>query len=456
MGVIDEGALEKISFIANLTKHIHVHAPAGKKSEEDERDLAPYFPQFMWLVRDFGLKLVDQDNNPITSRQYLDNALGKPSKDKSKNELRQVIQTVFPYRDCVTLVRPVVEEDELQNLDKLPEETLREKFRTDVNILTKKVLGKVKPKMILGQPINGSAFLNMVRSYIEAINTGAVPTIRNAWESVSELENKRAVEEAIAMYQHVMEELSKKFPVDHNELVKEHQQNHLKAKEEFSIRALGEQKDEYLTLLEIKLIEELDKFVLRNDEASEKQCKKLFDTIYTTIEAGLQKDEFPNCTELSHQWKTLVDKHYLPQAKGKFKYILLSDYLLERMSESLVLLDQSLTKKLQEQHAVERELLRSEINVEREDKKKLREEFTEVKQGLKSQLEKSEASANSLQTQLTTAQKSISELTQERDRLAKELNDLKNKNRGPDNSSSDLPEVQSSKKKKNKGGCVIQ
>jgi hypothetical protein len=28
MGVIDEGALEKISFIANLTKHIHVHSPS--------------------------------------------------------------------------------------------------------------------------------------------------------------------------------------------------------------------------------------------------------------------------------------------------------------------------------------------------------------------------------------------------------------------------------------------
>lgn len=77
---------------------------AGKDDETDTRDLAPYFPQFMWLLRDFGLKLVDPDGNSITSRQYLESALTKMSKDKSKNEVRSVITSVFPYRDCTTLV----------------------------------------------------------------------------------------------------------------------------------------------------------------------------------------------------------------------------------------------------------------------------------------------------------------------------------------------------------------
>ena len=137
MGVIDENALEKISFIANLTKHIHVHSPgtisfnieisesfllidtlAGKDDEVDSQELAPYFPQFTWLLRDFGLKLVDADGNPITSRQYLESALTKQSKDKSKNELRTTITTVFPYRDCVTLVsnsKSIFESSEYEN-----------------------------------------------------------------------------------------------------------------------------------------------------------------------------------------------------------------------------------------------------------------------------------------------------------------------------------------------------
>ena len=76
----------------------------------------------------------------------------------------------------------MVDEDELQNLDKVPYENLREKFRNDAEAFAKKILGKVKPKLVFGQSINGHAFLNLVKSYVEAINTGAVPTIRNAWE----------------------------------------------------------------------------------------------------------------------------------------------------------------------------------------------------------------------------------------------------------------------------------
>lgn len=50
----------------------------------------------------------------------------------------------------------MVDEDDLQNLDKVPYENLRDKFRNDVEIFTKKVLGKVRPKIVFGQPINGT------------------------------------------------------------------------------------------------------------------------------------------------------------------------------------------------------------------------------------------------------------------------------------------------------------
>lgn len=38
--------------------------------------------------------------------------------------------SAFTDRDCVTLVRPVVDEEELQELDKIPYDQLRDKFRT--------------------------------------------------------------------------------------------------------------------------------------------------------------------------------------------------------------------------------------------------------------------------------------------------------------------------------------
>ena len=44
MGSIDESALEHLSFVSNISKHI-----------ETNTNLANHMPKFMWVVRDFSL-----------------------------------------------------------------------------------------------------------------------------------------------------------------------------------------------------------------------------------------------------------------------------------------------------------------------------------------------------------------------------------------------------------------
>mgnify|MGYP002632512602 FL=1 len=60
VGSIDEGALNNLSLVVNLTKHIHVRS-AAQGGEDDGADFAKYFPSFLWLVRDFTLQLVTPD-----------------------------------------------------------------------------------------------------------------------------------------------------------------------------------------------------------------------------------------------------------------------------------------------------------------------------------------------------------------------------------------------------------
>jgi GTPase SAR1 family protein len=72
MGMIDEHALDKLSLVANLTQNIQVKSNSNKTSE---RELSDYFPGFLWLLRDFSLKLEDESGRVITSSQYLENAL---------------------------------------------------------------------------------------------------------------------------------------------------------------------------------------------------------------------------------------------------------------------------------------------------------------------------------------------------------------------------------------------
>ena len=72
MGPIDENALSNLSLIVNLSKSIQI-----KKGEAaiDADEMAEYFPSFLWILRDFSLRLEDQEGNKISQKKYLENSL---------------------------------------------------------------------------------------------------------------------------------------------------------------------------------------------------------------------------------------------------------------------------------------------------------------------------------------------------------------------------------------------
>ena len=86
----------------------------------------------MWVVRDFSLKLLDQSGNPITAKEYLDNALvlqkGTSDAVQNKNKIRRLITSYFTERDCFTIVRPTEDEKSLQKLEKIPDSAMRPEF----------------------------------------------------------------------------------------------------------------------------------------------------------------------------------------------------------------------------------------------------------------------------------------------------------------------------------------
>ena len=75
-------------------------------------------PKFLWVVRDFTLQLVDDENKEISAKQYLERALedaqtSSASEAGSKNDVKEHIRKFFPQRDCYTMVRPIVDESNL-------------------------------------------------------------------------------------------------------------------------------------------------------------------------------------------------------------------------------------------------------------------------------------------------------------------------------------------------------
>jgi hypothetical protein len=41
----------------------------------DPEEVSKYFPAFLWVVRDFSLRLINQEGDKISSKQYLEDAL---------------------------------------------------------------------------------------------------------------------------------------------------------------------------------------------------------------------------------------------------------------------------------------------------------------------------------------------------------------------------------------------
>ena len=85
--------------------------------EGDPDELAKFFPSFMWVVRDFTLRLLDTDGNKINSKEYLEQSLreqrGTSDAVENKNRVRRMITSFFKDRDCYTMVRPTEDERDL-------------------------------------------------------------------------------------------------------------------------------------------------------------------------------------------------------------------------------------------------------------------------------------------------------------------------------------------------------
>ena len=225
-GTINENALEQLELVVQMTERIKVGGGSGGKGSkqgsfseqpgaassspsggggQDLAALAHFFPAFLWILRDFSLELTNAAGQPISPNEYLEDALRPTASTKKgaaeKNRIRQAIRSVFESRQCVTLVRPVAEERDLQRVSSLGAGQLRNEFASQIQSLKAMIPSLAAPKSIDGVQLNGKAFVALANSYIASINAGSVPTIRTAFANVQEIQGREAVDAAWAEIQ---------------------------------------------------------------------------------------------------------------------------------------------------------------------------------------------------------------------------------------------------------------
>ena len=281
-GTIDENAISSLSFVLNLSKTIKLK---NSFKEDNKDELAQYFPYFLWLLRDFSLRLVDKNGKNITEKQYLESALenikGGENNEiiQEKNRVRTLIRTYFPERDCFALVRPVEEEKNLQKLQFLPDEELRVEFLEQAKNFRNKVFKKIKPKTFHGQMISGSMLVELVQSILDSINGGGIPVIENSWKYVMNNECVKKGKELIEMFANELRtyrDLNKNrddFFINLKNNIHSISQKYI---DEFTSNNLldDETKREYIEKLKNKMNNELARFNKENEKIFEEKFLK--------------------------------------------------------------------------------------------------------------------------------------------------------------------------------------
>ena len=190
VGTIDENSINDLSLVVNISKNIKLN----HNSNEPE-DLSHLFPSFVWLLRDFMLRLEDSEGNVITAKQYLENGLanapGETDGILAKNKVRETIRRYFKERDCVTMIRPVDEEAKIQSLNQLDQSELKPEFLQEATTFLDKIKKKLKPKTMLDKHMTGGMLGELLVSICNSLNEGSVPGLESAWDYVIKEESNK-------------------------------------------------------------------------------------------------------------------------------------------------------------------------------------------------------------------------------------------------------------------------
>ncbi|XP_069057445.1 guanylate-binding protein 2-like [Pleurodeles waltl] len=297
MGTINQQALEQLHFVTELSDRIKVKSKGkenkeGEEEEEDdtsENEFVRVFPAFVWVVRDFILKL-NIDGKDVTESEYLEHMLtpksGVGKKVAAYNLPRECIQSFFPTRNCFVFVRPI-SGDKISKMESLPENTLDPKFIEQTRKFCNYVFEKAEVKKVKGgHELNGRTFSILVQNYVTTIVNGGAPCIESAVLSMANSENEAAMQDAERHYKAQMEKLVK-FPAEVQELSALHGKCEQEAINVFMKRSFKDQDNKYQGMLKGRVEEHYVATVEKNANISLERCRSLLKDLSTNLEKNV-------------------------------------------------------------------------------------------------------------------------------------------------------------------------
>ena len=184
-GNIDERSIADLALAAHLSNTI-----ATNTIDDKDIIINELTPKFIWVLRDFILDKIDPDTGKeISSNEYLELCLRNKLINKNgigmeNNLIRENIIKYFKERECITLPRPVEQEEDLHKLNEIRFDQLKPNFRNEFLNLKRKVYEESKIKRIGNKKINGPILVNLLVQFINSLNSKIIPNINTAIENI--------------------------------------------------------------------------------------------------------------------------------------------------------------------------------------------------------------------------------------------------------------------------------
>ncbi|XP_040607625.1 guanylate-binding protein 4 isoform X2 [Mesocricetus auratus] len=423
MSTINHQALEQLHYVTELTELIRAKSTSLSEEMDDSDEFVSFFPDFVWTVRDFVLEL-KLDGCVITADEYLENALklipGRNLKAQKSNMPRECIRHFFPKRKCFVFDRPTKEKELLVHVEEMPEDQLDHNFQVQSKVFCSYIFSNAKAKTLKeGIIVNGNRLATLVTTYVDSINSGAVPCLENAVTTLAQRENSIAVQKATDHYNEQMAQLLR-LPTDTlQELLNVHAACEKEAIATFMEHSFKDENQLFQKNLVVAIEERKEDFIRQNEEASLSYCQAELEKLLESLRESISHGDFsvPGGHSLYLEARKKVEQGYerVPRKGVKANHVLQS-FLQSQVTieDSILQSDKALTDR---QKAMEAE--RAQKEAAEQEQELLRQKQIELQQVMEAQERSYKENMAQLQEKMETERKTL--LREQEERLAHKL-----------------------------------
>ena len=217
--IVHEHCISSVAHICRYFTNFAGSLLIKGKLAGNPRRLQKNFPEFLWLLRDVDLDMVDEDGETeLSPTEYVTKyVLQRDNSDDTGGK----ILDMFPNFTCLKITRPLHSAKELHEYDDEASE-----FNKDVQYAIDHIKAQVKAKKGFEGygTVDGPSLAILAKQFVDVLNTpGSFPDIERGWNAVVEQQLNVTVDGCVEEYSKELSSKTRgKFPFEEDRLMKIH------------------------------------------------------------------------------------------------------------------------------------------------------------------------------------------------------------------------------------------